>query len=380
MISHWYVGMIMVLLPYLKKDFSLSFTEVALIMSLRFLAGAVGNASSGFIGDLVGKRVLILVLTAVGLSICWSLVGFAQVYLVLLLVLPVAHMFAGFWHAPAMSILSEAYPERKGFALGVHGAAASLGQSLSPFVMGFLIAYVGWRAATRANVAPAALLAVLLAVFLPRFGTFGSRKKTGAEFLALLKREILKHKTLFVIVLVSALRTMAQTGLETFLAIFLAGKMDLNPVWVGFYVSILGVSSTFPQPIMGWLSDVIGRKFILWMSLTISGLLMVALTFAQPGLQLTVVLVALGFFIYSLRPVIFALALDVTPPEVGASTISYIFTWNLSLSALSPIVGGFLADSRGIEFALYLLAFLSLTAAFLVTMLRPARQTCEPSL
>lgn len=42
----------------------------------------------------------------------------------------------------------------------------------------------------------------------------------------------------------------------------------------------------------------------------------------------------LGFFHYSLRPIIFAFALDVTPPEIGATTVSYVFTWNQAISSI----------------------------------------------
>jgi MFS family permease len=143
---------------------------------------------------------------------------------------------------------------------------------------------------------------------------------------------------------------------------------------VGAYIAILTVSSTFPEPLLGWLSDHIGRKSILWISFTVSGLSVIAITLVNPGAPLIVSLVLLGFFHYSLRPIIFAFALDVTPPEIGGSTISYVFAWNQSLSALAPIAGGFLADAFGIEFALYLTGFLSLTAAALVSLLKPRKK------
>jgi MFS family permease len=374
MTTHWYVGLLMVVLPYLKKDLSLTFTEVGLLISLRSLAGALGNATSGIIADFVGGRTLLLVLSVAGLGFCWFFIGFAQVYLLVLILFPLATLSSNLWHAPAMSILSEAYPERRGFTLGIHGAAANLGQSISPLVVGLLITYLGWRTAVKVNITPAILTAILLAMLLPGLGILEFKKKTRAEFLQLLKSQLLKNKTLFLISLTSAFRTMGQRGIETFLALFLAEQLGLSPVLVGAYVSILTVSSTFPEPLMGWLSDHIGRKSILWISFTVSGLSVIAITLVKPGAPLIVSLVLLGFFHYSLRPIIFAFALDVTPPEIGASTISYVFTWNQTLSALAPIAGGFLADAFGIEFALYLTGSLILTAAVLVSMLKSKKQ------
>ena len=233
-----------------------------------------------------------------------------------------------------------------------------------------LIAYLGWRTAVKLNITPALLGAILLAMLLPGLKILELKKKTRGEFIQLLKNKLLRNKTLFFLCLISAFRTMGQRGIETFLALFLAGHLGLSPVWVGAYISILTVSSTFPEPLIGWLSDHIGRKSILWTSFTISGLSVLAITLVNPGIPLIVSMVLLGFFHYSLRPIIFAFALDLTHPEIGGSTISYIFTWNQSLSALAPIAGGFLADAFGIKFALYLTAFLSLTAAVLVSILK----------
>ena len=169
---------------------------------------------------------------------------------------------------------------------------------------------------------------------------------------------------------VSAFRTMGQRGIETFLALFLVGKFGLDPVWIGVYLSILTFASTFPEPAFGWLSDVIGRKAILVVSLAFSGTAVLAITMVPVGVPMMVSVGLLGFFHYSLRPIIFAFALDVTPPEIGATTVSYVFAWNQTFSVISPMLGGFLADMYGIQYAMYFVAGLTLTAALLSAILK----------
>ena len=83
---------------------------------------------------------------------------------------------------------------------------------------------------------------------------------------------------------------------------------------------------------------------------------------------------ALGFSLFTLRSIILAFALDVTPPEIGGSTVSYVFTWNQTVAVLSPLVGGFLADAFGIEFALYFIAFLIFTGALFVSAIKPMQR------
>jgi len=274
-----------------------------------------------------------------------------------------------------MSILSEAYPERRGFALGIHGAAANIGQSVSPVVVGLLITYLGWRTAIKSHMALSAIAALMLILALPKLGNFDSVKKGRAALWELVRSKLLRNRALLLISVVSALRTMGQRGIETFFPLYLADQIGLNPAWVGFYLSILTFSSTLPEPAMGWLSDQIGRRSILWISLMLSGLSIIALTRVPAGIPLMVCMAFLGFFHYSIRPIIFAFALDVTPPEIGATTVSYVFTWNQAISAISPLLGGFLADAFGIQFAFYLVALLCLTAACVARFIKkPERQ------
>lgn len=363
LVSHWYIGVLMVVTPLIKQDFSLSFTEVGLVVTLRSLAGAMGNTTSGLIVDLIGRPLIILTISSIGLALCWFGVGFVHFYLLLLVLLPLATLFSNLWHAPAMSVLSTTYRDTRGFALGVHGSAANLGQSISPLVVAFLIAAFGWRTVLKAHIIPGVVLAFLLILFLPKLETTKFDKKVMGDFFELVKNKLLKNKDLLLISLVSSFRTMGQRCIETYLPLYFAVKLGLNTVWVGFYLSVLTFSSTFPEPLVGWLSDRIGRRSILWISLTLSGLSVIAITTVPAGIPLIVFVALLGLFHYSLRPIIFAFALDVTPPEIGATTISYVFTWNQAVSAIAPLVGGFLADSLGIQYALYLVTLLSLTSA-----------------
>jgi len=370
MASHWYIGVFMLVLPFIKKDFMLSFTEVGFMISLRSLAGALGNSTSGIVVDLIGKRQLILIISATGLGICWLGVGFAHAYPLLLVLFPLSTLFNNLWHAPSMGILSEVYSERRGFALGIHGATANIGQSLAPVVVGLLITHLGWRTALKSHMVLSAVVALMLLFALPRLGNFDSVRKGRAVLWEMIRNKLLRNRALLLITMVSVLRTLGQRGIETFFPLYLADQIGLNPVWIGFYLSILTFSSTIPEPAMGWLSDQIGRRTILWISLMLSGLSIIALTRAPAGIPLMACMAFLGFFHYSLRPIIFAFALDVTPAEIGATTVSYVFTWNQAISSVAPILGGFIADVFGIQYALYLIAGLSLAAAFVAGFIK----------
>ena len=61
------------------------------------------------------------------------------------------------------------FDNRKGFALGVHGTGANLGQTLAPIIAGYLLLVMTWRGVLLANTIPLFLTAILLWVFLEPF-------------------------------------------------------------------------------------------------------------------------------------------------------------------------------------------------------------------
>jgi MFS family permease len=78
----------------------------------------------------------------------------------------------------------------------------------------------------------------------------------------------------------------------------------------------------------------------------------------------------LGFFLYAVRPVIWAWVLDLSPKELGGSTVSFFSGAQSLLSSLSPVICGFIADRWGILAAFYFLAATVLIANFIVLAIR----------
>ena len=103
------------------------------------------------------------------------------------------------------------------------------------------------------------------------------------------------------------------------------------------------------QPVMGYLSDKFGRKSVLMPALIIYGLLYLMLAAADAGIQIIIVITALGMFFYALVNVTQATIMDVASDRIQSSTtgITGIFTQFLSLPA--PIFAGFLVTRYGTE-------------------------------
>ncbi len=82
------------------------------------------------------------------------------------------------------------------------------------------------------------------------------------------------------------------------------------------------------------------------------------------------VLALVGFFLYSISPVLNAWALDMAPPDLGGTSIGILFGAQALLGALAPVVGGALADAYGLKAAFYFIAASILAANLLVLAIK----------
>jgi MFS transporter, FSR family, fosmidomycin resistance protein len=84
----------------------------------------------------------------------------------------------------------------------------------------------------------------------------------------------------------------------------------------------------------------------------------------------------LGFFLFSLQPVILAWMMDLAPRNVGGTTVSALFGMQSLFASFAPPICGFIADRFGILSSFYFLAFTIFAANFLVYLIpETPRQT-----
>ena len=375
-VTHWYAGLLSVILPLMAKDLDFSYTQVGLLMTGRALLGAGGNIATSIAADLGGRRRSILIGSVLGVALCYVCLGWASGLMLVVLFGSLAAMVSNAWHPPAMSLLGETYPERRGYALGWHGMGANLGQSLSPLIVGSMLVMMSWRQALFINIVPGLLMAGLLWWYLPVLDQ-DRLPRQGKQYWNQLKDGLAYNPALIKVAVLSVLRTMGQQGLQTFLPLYLAYELDFGPKLVGIGLAVMTLSGSVLEPLSGRLSDRIGRQPVLFISLFCSALVMWGLTQVN-GIWAPLLFIGLiGLLHFSLRPIIFAYALDVTPSEIGASTVGFVFSVNQAFSTLSPILIGYLADLYDLRVAFYMFAVLSLLAALWVPFMSQSQPLKE---
>lgn len=154
-------------LPSLATAFEASFHEVQWIVLMYLLAITTLIVSAGRLGDLIGRRRLMLI--GIGLSTAASLLcGLSSTLWMLVTARAFQGLGAAVMLALAVSFVGETVPKTEtGRAMGLLGTVSALGTTLGPSLGGVLIAGAGWQAIFLINL-PLGLLNLVLAYrFLP---------------------------------------------------------------------------------------------------------------------------------------------------------------------------------------------------------------------
>ncbi len=155
-------------LPSLAQAFSASFQDVQWVVLAYLLAITTLIVSAGRLGDLIGRRRLLLFGIAL-FTVASILCGLAPTLWLLIAARVAQGLGAAIMMALGMALVGATVPKEKtGSAMGLLGTMSAIGTALGPSAGGILISGLGWRAIFLV-MAPLGLAALLLAGrFLPR--------------------------------------------------------------------------------------------------------------------------------------------------------------------------------------------------------------------
>jgi FSR family fosmidomycin resistance protein-like MFS transporter len=368
-LTHWYPATFYLLLPLIGNELGLSYSQIGLIMTCQYMASAVANIPGGVLVDTVGRKGLLMAVSLFWVGFPYLLISFTHSYAMLLVCVALVGFGNSLWHPTAIPTLGQRYPDRKGLVLSLHGMGGNVGDAIAPVVIGAALAVFSWREVVVLNVAPGLVVAALMFVFL---GTIrlGAKKSPGegqslAQYLAGLK-VLLRNRALVLLSIGSSFRTMTQAALLTFLPVYLARDMGYSLFWVGACLFVVQAAGFAAAPVAGHLSDRMGRKQILVASMLSSAVVLVCMALAGGSPVFIALIAILGFFLYATRPVIQAWLLDVTPKNMGGSSIGVLFGAQAVGAALGPYFGGMIADRYGLLATFYFLALTIVVANMLV--------------
>ncbi|MEO5845599.1 MAG: MFS transporter [Caldimonas sp.] len=365
-LTHWYPATFYLLLPIIGAELGLSFSQIGLIMTCQYIAGAIANVPGGVLVDTVGRKGLLMAVSLFWVGFPYLLMSFTHSYLMLLACVAMVGVGNSLWHPTAIPTLGRRYPDRKGLVLSLHGMGGNAGDAVAPLAVGALLTLLTWREVVVLNVVPGLVMSLLLLVFL---GTLRLSRKPDSAAAADNEpapqsladygrglRELMRNRSLVLLSTSGAFRSMTQNALLTFLPLFLARELGYSPLLIGASMFALQAAGLAAAPIAGHLSDKLGRRSVMMTTMAMTAVVLLFMAVAGRSNAFVAFIAVLGFFLYAIRPVIQAWILETTPRNMGGSSIGILFGAQSLGSSVAPLIGGLIADRFGLGATFYFLA------------------------
>jgi DHA1 family multidrug resistance protein-like MFS transporter len=244
--------------------------RIGLIVSVSTLTGVLLKLPSGALSDIYGRRFLL----RIGV-VAFGLPPFLYPFITnldALTALRFLHGFATAIFAPsALATVAELYRERRGAALGTYTACTQSGSLLGPFLGGYLIHAAGFSTAF-VTAGVFGCIGMVLFYSLHLDVAVPQRKEQGtAVVLSEMWKgfaAVAKNNKVLITSMTDAAKMIANGALMAFLPLY-GVSAGLNPGEVGLLFSVQACTSFFSKPIMGRISDQVGRQPLIMLGLLI---------------------------------------------------------------------------------------------------------------
>jgi len=334
-----------------------------------FALFGIGSLPAGRLGDLWGRRRMMLVFFF-GMGLAALAVALTQTAWQLAVALTLMGAFSAIYHPVGIPMLVRG-SRRPGLTIGFNGLAGNLGVALAAVVTGFLVKYVGWRAAFVVPAFIAFACGALFAHVAPEEGVAPARRPVTN---AMLPKRALAH--VFAIVTVasisgSMLYNFTTNGNGELLRERLQGIVD-DPASLGMLLALVYVAGALAQVAVGLLLDRVPVK-LLYAGIVAAQVPLFLFAAGASGWALYALMIAFMIAVFGAIPFTDALIVrhvdDSMRSRVSGMRLAVAFgVSSLAVWALGPLV-----KAAGFRSLLFLMAGTAVVTLCVVLMLPRSR-------
>lgn len=352
-------------LPLFAASLDATPAEIGWIVMASTLPGILISYPAGALSDHLGKRRVLLA----------SLFVFASapfLYLVIetawqLMAVRFYHGFAtAIFGTVASAAIAERYTADRAARLSTYSSVTIVGRSIAPFLGGSLISLASFGAVYVAC-AISGVLALAAGLLLRDRTPPATTKLQLPGFWASL-RNVLRERGILLVSLVEAAQYLVFGAIEAFLALF-AASLGI-PAWqIGVILGVQLVSIVFAKPLMGRVSDRVGRRRVILPGLAIGAASVVLLPYAPSFVGLSALSLLFGLGFATVTSSTAALVADLTRDGRFGSSMGVLRTVMDVGQSIGPVLTGWVVGMAGYALAFTLLAVILLAAALLLGLL-----------
>jgi MFS transporter, FSR family, fosmidomycin resistance protein len=147
MMSHYYMLLLAPLFAFVRADFNVSYTELALALTVFNVVSGLLQTPIGFLVDRIGARIVLIVGLAIS-SIAYAIAGIVDSYWVFIAMYGLGGLGNTVFHPSDYSLLSHHAPKnRLSQVFAFHTFAGMVGSGIAPVTLLLMQSYFGWRGA-----------------------------------------------------------------------------------------------------------------------------------------------------------------------------------------------------------------------------------------
>ena len=356
--SDLFFALLIPLLPYIKNDLNLSYTQVGLLRSIYSGSSAVLQIPAGFLAENTGEFWMIIsgnIWVSVGLILMGIVPGFYS----LLMASALGGLGGGTQHPLASSMVSRAYDTSgRSSAVGTVNFAGDIGKMFAPVVAAFFMFLSGWRMAMWAVGIAGAVFMCILVVFKRGFEPDEPDKSNIQEVENSVECHEKANISGFVVltglgILDSAVRN---ATLILFPFILLERGMGEDQLVVALFLLFAGGASG--KYICGWMNDRTGTITLIWLTKGGTVCLLGASLFISPFFLWPVAIV-LGIGLNGTSSVLYATVARFIPASLRPRYYGYFYTTNEIGTIGAPLLYGFIADMIGLRSSILIMSVIT---------------------
>ncbi len=354
-VNDWYSICIPPIIPSLKKIYAIDYFQAGILVTMPYLGAAILQLPVAHFTEKKGIRKKVLIIGFLILAVSYFLFSFSKTYMLMLAIAFFIGVGLSVYHPQSMGIISFEFKEKKGRALGIHGAGGALGFASGPIIVGFLFHYMGFRG-LHLLIVPGIVTALLIFFFIHI-----EEKPITSSFRSAITLRIL------LIGFVAMVTPFFSRGVSAFMPAFLYSKGQ-TLLMANLHTGFMLIVGVLAQPLGGFLSDILGRRAVIATSYTLSGIFLL-LFVAHPCL---LILIIYGFFVALPVAVRHAFAAEAGGKKIDTN-IAVMYTMVMVGSSIAPALIGKLIDAFGFEIAFSLITVVAFAGATLALCIKPVK-------
>jgi FSR family fosmidomycin resistance protein-like MFS transporter len=346
-VHHLLTAIVVPLMPLIRSEFALDYTQSGLMVSAFSLSYGIGQLPAGWLADRLGSRALFTVGIS-GVAVSGLLIGLSESYVVMLVLLALMGVLGGGYHPAAPTIVSALVePHQRGRALGLHMVGGGASFFLAPIIAAVIAATWGWRVPFIGLALPTFVFGLLMYVLLgdgPQFSRAGHRKVGGEGDDPRANGRLIR---LISFLTLSAACAAVFVSVISFIPLYLVDHFGVSEKRAGAYLGLIYSAGLWVSPLGGHLSDRLGRVPIMLAICLIGSPLIYLLNVVPYRWGIFSLLIAIGIIIYIRMPVAESYIVEAAAPHRRATIMGiYYFSSMEAGGVLTPAMG-YLIDHVG---------------------------------